>query len=170
MSLLLSGPLLNLVEFGRNRKPPCGKAFATGIALMADMVLRRQMNEQEVLGVRSCIRQRLRTLEWRSYAWHVPIGGHRFVDGTFELEGRTEVLPNSLVATVLLYRTSLDEGGTGLGRILFSELANGLEWACYASQFEKRVEASEHAKLISNDKICEYISCFRDHAATPSDA
>ena len=67
------------------------------------------------------------------------MGVHRFDDGTFELHGRTEVLLNSLIATVLLYRISMDETGTGLGRIIFSELVNGLEWACYASQFEAKV-------------------------------
>ena len=156
--MLLCEPLLDLVHFGRTHRAPCGKAFAIDIALMTDMVLHRYMSEPEVLGIRACIRQRLRTLKWRSCVWHFPVGAHRFADGTFELEERTEILPNSLIATVLLHRTSLDEGGTGLAPIIFSELANGLEWACYVSQFETKVEESANAKLIPVEMVREYIS------------
>jgi hypothetical protein len=170
MQKFLSGPLLDLVEYGRSRRPPAGKPFATAIALMADMVIRRGMNDQELRGVHACLRQQLRTLTWRSYAWHIPLGKHRFSDGTFELEGRTEILPSSLVATVLLYRPSLDEQGTGLSRVIFSELAIGLEWACYASQFESSLETSASAKLIPERKAQEYISASHCEGRAASDA
>ena len=170
MLKLLSDPLLDLVEYGRSRKPPAGKPFATAIALMADMVIRRDMNDRELRGVHACLRQQLRTLTWRSYAWHIPLSKYRFSDGTFELEGRTEILPSSLIATVLLYRPSLDEQGSGLSRIIFSELAIGLEWACYASQFESSVETSAAAKLIPERKAQEYISTYQTEGHPASDA
>lgn len=155
---LLSGPLIDLVEFGRNRKSAAGRSFGTAIALMADGVVRRYMGEDELLGIRACLRHQLRTLTWRSYTWRIPLGKYSFADGTFELEGRTYILPNSLLASVLKYRGALDEGGTGLGRIIFSELVAGIEWACWRSQFESDIENSRDTKLISVEELSGYVS------------
>lgn len=157
-STLLSEPLIDLVELGRNRKCAAGRPFATAIALMAEGVIRRYMGEDELLGIRACLRQQLRTLTWRAYAWCVPLGKYYFSNGTFELESRTYILPNSLLASVLKYREALDERGTGLGRIVFSDLAVGLEWACWRSQFESGIETSRDTKLISAEELNRYVS------------
>ncbi|MDD2659784.1 MAG: hypothetical protein PHY54_08910 [Methylococcales bacterium] len=155
---LLSEPLIDLVELGRNCKSAAGRPFATAIALMADGVIRRYVGEDELLGIRACLRHQLRTLTWRSYAWCIPLGKYSYSDGTFELESRTYILPNSLLASVLKYREALDERGTGLGRIIFSELAVGLEWACWRSQCESDLETSRDTKLISSEELNSYVS------------
>ncbi len=48
---LLSEPLIDLVELGRNCKSAAGRPFATAIALMADGVIRRYVGEDELLGI-----------------------------------------------------------------------------------------------------------------------
>lgn len=158
MMSILSGPLIDLVELGRNRQSAAGRPFAVKIALMADDVIRRYMREDELLGIRTCLRYQLRSLSWRSYAWFIPLSKYSFSYGTFELEGRTYILPNSLVASVLKYREALSERGTGLGQIIFSDLVAGLEWACWKSQFESKIETSRDIKLISAEEINSYVS------------
>jgi hypothetical protein len=155
---ILSGPLIDLVELGRKRQTAAGKSFATKIVLLADDVVRRYMREDELLGIRACLRHQLRSLTWRTYAWFIPLGKYSFADGAFELEGRTYILPNSLIASVLKYREALSERETGLGQIIFAELVSGLEWACWISQFESHIETSFDIKLLSAEELNSYVS------------
>jgi hypothetical protein len=159
MTYLLEPPLIDLVEYGKGRKsPPVGRSFASHIALMADMVIRRYMPAQELEGVRACLRQQLRILRWKSYSWFIPMGSERFTNTAFDVEGFSYVLPNSLVATTLLYRGALDESGTGLARLVFADLVNGLEWACYSGLYGYPLEGSDQPTLVSEEAVHGFIS------------
>lgn len=154
MTGIFEFPLIDLVEYGKSRKRlPVGRPFATHIGSMANSVIHRYIREQELVGIRSCLRQQLRVLHWRSYLWIFPLSSSSFSDGTFELEDRTYILPNSIAATVLLYRAQLDEHASGLSRLVFRDLVNGLEWACHSSLFQAKPEAADAVKLIARDQV-----------------
>jgi hypothetical protein len=124
---------------------------------MADHTVLRYMPTGELRGVVSCVRQQLRSLKWRDYIWVIPLNSYRYVDGSFELEGRDQILPEAVVATTLRYREALNEHGTGLRSIIFGEFVRGLEWACYSSIFESRIEAMPQVPLIEPSWVNQYV-------------
>lgn len=111
----------------------------------------------ELQGVISCIRQQLRSLKWREYVWVIPLNSYRYIDGTFELKGRDQILPESVVATTLRYREELDERESDLCSIIFGEFVRGLEWACYSSIFESKLEAMPQVPLIEPSLVNQYV-------------
>lgn len=161
MTLLLDGPLIDLVEFGRYEKLACGRRFATPIALLATGVVSRYMDERELVGIQTCLRYQLRTLAWKDFTFGIPLGRHSLNYGSFDYSDsgdRTYMLPNSLIASVLRYRDALNENGTGLRSIIFSNLLNGLEWACWRSLRESELEKADGTKLFSKSELNSYIA------------
>lgn len=122
----------DLIECGRTyRRRVATTRFAVPVVAMADAVVRRHQSQGELLGVRKCLIQQLSNLEWNQ--------GYRFLPIRCKLSSCVSsqssqylLLPDSIIATTLLYRESLDESVTGLRGILMREFAQGLEWACSA--------------------------------------
>lgn len=159
MSSLLDSPLVDLVDYGKSHKRvPTGKRFATHIAGLANAVVRRHVDQKELAGIQRCLKYELQVLQWRTYFWKVPLSTWQYADGSFANEGRDGILPNSLTATVLLYRNQLNEHHSGLSRLVFSDLVNGLEWACHASIHQSKPEESRGVMLIEPTSVRSYVN------------
>ncbi len=159
MSYLLEPPLIDLAEYGKSREAGrAGKAFALHILSMATEVIRRGMPAQELIGIRACLRYQVRALRWNNYVWRIPAGTEHFSDTAFEAEGRTYVLPNSVVATTLFYRAALDEHSSGLSRLVFSDMVHGLERACQAGVFGYPVTKHPDLRLFGEEDILPFIA------------
>jgi hypothetical protein len=158
MSAFFQSPPIDLVEHGkRQSRPASSRRFAAHVVSMADQTVHRYMSTGELRGVLSCVQQQLRSLKWRDYIFGIPVNSHRYIDGTFELEGRDQILPEAVVATTLRYREALNEQGTGLRSIIFGEFVCGLEWACYSSIFESSLEPKPQVPLIEPSAVNQYV-------------
>lgn len=153
----MDAPLIDLAAYGHGRKPGPWRPFGLAVANMAEGTVRRHLPRAELAGIHACLRQTFAHLVWRTKILGIPFTRHRIDDGTFGSEGRGDVLPNSLVATVLVYRDQLSERGTGLGKLVLSDLARGIEWACADSLYID-VESGQGTKLIYPAVVAGHLS------------
>lgn len=132
--------LIDLISFGHaNKQMPAGKRFASQIALVAVGSVRCGAGHEYNEGVKACIKHMIRLLSWQDKVCGIPLSKYLFINTTLDLPYAREVLPNSIVATVLKYQHSLNDRGTGMAEIAIAELINGIETACcraYRSNFE----------------------------------
>ena len=126
---LLESECLDLVECGRKYKRRVGtRRFAAPVVAVADKTILSLRNRSELQGIRDCIRALLSGFKWNEGFVFLPVRQ----DLTWISADRIEFLANSVIATTMKYRYSLDESHTGLRSIIYSEFVQGLEWACSA--------------------------------------
>lgn len=160
MVKFLDTPLIDLIEFGRHdRAKYKERKFARDIAYLACGVIERHVSSDELEGIRRCIKFELRNLKWNTFIWLIPLTTHRYKDGSFEAEGRTEILPNSIIATVLKYRDGLKEWDTNLAAILITNFVRGIGRICEESIFSSNIEACDNLIYIDSHAINKMISC-----------
>ena len=159
MVKFLDTPLIDLIEFGRHdRVKYRAREFARDIAYLACGVIERHVSSDELEGVRRCIKFELRNLKWNTFIWLIPLTTHRYKDGSFATEGRTEMLPNSIIATVLKYKDSLKEWDTNLAGILISDFVCGIGKACAESLYSSNFEARDDVAYIDSNEIEKLIA------------
>ena len=146
---MVTGPLIDLIALGHKSSAPTSKPFADPIAYMATAVVHRHLESGELVGIRACIKHNLESLSWRNFVFGFPISTDRYADGSFNLDGRDLILPNSIIASVIKYRDPLNEHSTGLAPIIYIELRRGIEWACVRSLYESHLESTQGIKLLS---------------------
>jgi len=142
-------PLIDLIALGHKAAPPTSKPFASHIASLAIAVIHPHMDPGEVQGIRACIAHHLQVLRWSSYFLGIPISSNRFTDGSFDVEGREYVLPNSIIATVQEYRGALSDHSSGLASIVRTELRLGIELACVRSLHESDIATAKGVPLLT---------------------
>lgn len=122
---------LDLIECGRKFKRRVAvEQFAQPIVLLADAVVARGQSTEELNGIRKCMAHLIRNLEWNEGYRLLP--SMNSVSDLGPSSDHRYLLPDSVIATALAYRKSLNEPATGLRAILLQEFVQGLEWACAA--------------------------------------
>lgn len=149
---------IDLVECGRRHpKKVAAKSFANHVVSLADDVIHTHMPMDELVGIRKCVNHLLRRLEWNEGFRVFPFRKQSYRDSSFKVEGREFMLADSVILTTLVYRTSLDEGVTGLRSIIFGEFVQGLEWICSAAIRTSRLDDVATFPVLESPEIAKYV-------------
>lgn len=166
MSRLFEEKCLDLIECGRHFRRKVGtRRFAAPVVAVADEAVRHYRNEDELRGVRDCIRALLRTLQWNEGFLLLP--AHQALTPTYVSEDRIALLASSVIATTLKYRTSLNESHTGLRSIVLSEFIQGVEWACSAVVRIGSVENQPSVPLIAMEQLAGVVHAVKANHELP---
>lgn len=126
--------LIDVIEAGRKFSGRIARnRFGAGIAFLADGVVSPYTAPAELAGITTCLKHMLGRLEWRPSIGILPSPFKRTL--TVRWQGpHVELIAQSLVRTVQVYKSGLEDSASGLRSILLGDLTQGVEWACDAAE------------------------------------
>jgi len=111
----------------------CRRNFGAPIVRMANAVITSRFDRKSVKGVKKCLEYEIEHISWRGYIWIIPLNKYKLFFGLKSDSDREVIslLADSLILTIISYRTALDDHPSGLSNIVFKEIINGFELVCY---------------------------------------
>ena len=116
-------------------------------------------SNEHLEAVRDCLRSLIIHLSWWEGIGPIPLVRRSYIQDAWSEEDLAGTcIANSIIYTILRYRSSLDERGTGLRSILLSDLLCGLEWACCMAANEGIEPMKQFVPAIERNLIRDQIN------------
>lgn len=132
-------------------RPVCRKSFGAPIVSMAASVLTSYFDWDSVKGTQACLKYEILRIKWRDTIWGIPLYKRVLFIGTFPDGKMASRLADSLILTIIAYRTQLDETSSGLSQIYFSRITSGFELICSWVYEGVALEPSENEYICTLD-------------------
>ncbi len=133
--------------------------FGAPVVRMANAVITKHFDWESLKGVRACIEYGVMNIRWRNSIWIVPLFETRLFTWPYGESGGENIslLTDSIILSVVAYRTQLDEHHSGLSTLMLNDLILGLEWLCNWINVMGRLDSAQLKDVIEHLDVSEAI-------------
>ena len=112
-------PTYDLLKYGQQMKKPVSRRnFARQVVDLATQLALSLNSSQQIQRSIELLHNQISGLRWKTYIFIIPVQSHSMSRDTCGPEGREDLLPESLLATVSFYKSQLNFANQDLIRNL----------------------------------------------------
>ena len=147
-------PTYDLLKYGQQMKKPVSRRnFARQVVDLATQLALNLNSSQQIQRSIELLHNQISGLRWKTYIFIIPVQSHSMSRDTCGPEGREDLLPESLLATVSFYKSQLNFANQDERYFCKKSIGAGLEWLCQRMQYEGVHSAFNTVPLLSEFDI-----------------